>query len=147
MSYVSNSDADLYFESRYESDLWNNVSEDDKTKLEVTARRLINNLNFAGDKHDSSQSDEFPRGDDTDVPQAIKDACCEIMYALLDGRNVEFEQELIGDTLAVTSNIRRNIDAGTVDVARVHGIPSIVAWNLLRPYLRDGSVITLSRVG
>jgi hypothetical protein len=144
--YVNNSEADLYFESRYDSTLWDSVSEDDKTKLANNATRLLNALNWAGDKHDEDQDNEFPRGDDTTVPTDIKNACCEIMYALLDGRSPEYERELIGDNSLATSGVRRAIDPGIVDVARLHNIPSSVAWNMIRPYLRDGSAITLVRV-
>jgi hypothetical protein len=144
--YVTNSDADLYFESRYDSALWDTTSETDKTKLLTSATRLLDALNYCGDKHDAEQENEFPRGDDEEVPQAIKDACCEIAYALLDGRNPEYEREMAGDNSLGTSGVRRGIDPDIVDVARVHNIPSSVAWNMIRPYLRDGSAITLVRV-
>jgi len=144
--YVENSEADLYFESRYDSALWDTVSETDKDKLEATARRLINALNYVGSKHDEDQDNEFPRGDDTTVPQAIKDACCEVMYAILDGRNVEYDHETLGQQRSAASGVSVNTDPDIVDVARLHNIPSSVAWNLLRPYLRDGSAITLVRM-
>lgn len=144
--YVTNSEADLYFESRYNSELWDEITEAEKDRLRTTATRLLEALNYCGEKHDADQENEFPRGDDTVVPQAIKDACCEIMYALLDGRDPEYEREMIGDNSMGTSGARRSIDPDIVDVARVHNIPSSVAWNMIRPYLRDGSAITLVRV-
>lgn len=146
MSYVTNTESDLYFESRYNSGLWDAVSEADKTKLLLRSTQLIDRLNFAGDRHDEAQSFEFPRGEDTTVPQDIKDACCEIAYALLDGRDVEVEREILGQSSAGAAASRVSGNPNIVDIARLHNIPSGVAWNLLRPYLRDGSVFTLSRV-
>lgn len=146
MSYVTNSEADTYFESRYNSDLWNTITEDIKTKLIATATRYLEALNWAGCKNDENQVLEFPRGADTTVPQDIKDACCEIAYALLDGRDVETERELLGQSSSGAAGSRVANDPDIVDVARLHNIPSAVAWNKIRPYLRDGSVVTLSRV-
>jgi hypothetical protein len=145
-TYIENSEADLYFESRYNSGLWDETSEADKTKLLATASRYLQSLNWAGDKADEDQELEFPRGDDTDIPDDIKNAVCEIAYALLDGRDIEFERELIGQSSAAAAGSRTTTDPDTVDVAKLHGIPSTVAWNLIRPYLRDGSAITLVRL-
>lgn len=144
--YLSNSEADLYFESRLDSELWDTISETDKDKLEATARRLLNALNYSGDKHSPTQDNEFPRGEDTVVPTDIKNACCEVMFALLDGRSPEYEREMLGQQTSAATGISYDTDPDIVDVARLHNIPSNVAWNMLRPYLRDGSAITLVRV-
>lgn len=145
-AYITNGDADLYFESRLDSDLWDETNETNKTKALATATRLIDRLNFEGDKTDDDQSLEFPRGGDTSIPQDIKDACCEIAYALLTGRDPEYEAEHQGTTTASNEVGRLVTDARSINMAKAHSIPSAVAWNLLRPYLRDGSVFTLSRV-
>lgn len=145
-AYISNADADVYFESRYDSGLWDATSEANKTKLLATATRLIDRLNFAGDKHDEDQELEFPRDDDTEIPSDIKYACCEIAYAILSGRDPEYEAMLLAQTTASNEGGRLVNDPNIVNVAQVHSIPSQLAWNFLRPYLRDGSIITLSRV-
>lgn len=144
--YITNSDADLYFEARFKSDLWNEINEVTKTQLLVTATRLIDRLNFIGDQYDEDQGLEFPRGTDTSVPQDVKDACCEIAYALLNDRDIEYEAELMNQTTASNEAGRLVTDGGIVNLAKVHSIPSQLAWNLLRPYLRNGSEITLSRI-
>lgn len=144
-SYVTNAEADLYFESRFDSGLWNIALEAEKTQVLATASRYLSPLNWAGDKADADQVLEFPRGEDTDIPEDIKSAVCEIAYALLDGRNIEYEREMIGQTGVAALGSRLATDPDSVDVARLHGIPSVVAWHLLRPYLRDGSAVTLVR--
>lgn len=147
MSYVTNSEANDYFQnSRYNAGLWNATGEPDKTKLLFEATQLIDNLNFSGDKADEDQELEFPRGDDDDIPEDIKIACYEIAYAILAGRDVEYEAELLGQTTASSQIGRLVVDPDTVNLAKIHLIPSIKAWMKLRPYLRNGSVITLSRI-
>jgi hypothetical protein len=145
-SYVTNSDANTYFLLRYNSSIWDSTSETDKTKLLATATRLIDRLNFLGDRADEEQELEFPRGIDTEVPQAIKDATCEIAYMLRDGRDVEYEAEQMDTNTNSMGGSRLLSSMDVVNMAKIHGIPSAVAWSLLRPYLREGSVITLSRI-
>lgn len=146
-SYVTNSEANTYFhDQRYNSGLWDQTSEADKTKLLLEATQLIENLNFSGDKADEDQELEFPRGDSDDVPEDIKIACYEIAYAILSGRDVEYEAQLIGQSTASTSVGRLVVDPDTINLAKIHLIPSVKAWLKLRPYLRNGSVITLTRL-
>ena len=45
---------------------------------------------------EGSQELEFPRGADTEVPEAIRRACYEIAHTLLDGKDPELELENLG---------------------------------------------------
>jgi hypothetical protein len=94
-----------------------------------------------------TQPREFPRDDDTVVPAAIEHACYYIAYALLAGRDPEMELE----NLAVTSH--RYSSVGTAynrEIAPlehiVNGIPSVNAWNLLKPFLRANTEVRITRV-
>lgn len=144
-AYLTNSEADVIFESRPYSSDWDAASttEDLKTKLLTRATQLIDDLNFIGSKTDEDQELEFPRGDDTAIPESIKKACAEIAYAILGGRDIEYDHELLG---ASAANEAGRLSSSVINIAKLHGIPSIKAWNYLRPYLRDGSSITLNRV-
>jgi hypothetical protein len=144
--YVMNYDADVYFTTRLNSELWDKQSEDRKTAALTTATRYIDTLNFAGSKTDSVQALEFPRGGDLVVPQRIKDACCEIAYALLDGRDIEYEGELLENSALGMGDNRQVSDTDVINLAKVHGIPSRLAWDMLLPCLQSGSEITISRV-
>lgn len=143
--YISIYDADTYFGTRFNSDSWNPTSDPDKTKLLMTATRMIDTLNYAGDKTDEDQELEFPRGGDTEIPLSIKYACCEIAYALLQGFDPEYELRNLSNQASSFDNIKIQ-NTNSYHEARINGIPSTVAWDLLRPFLRDGSSITLSRV-
>lgn len=138
--------ADSYFYDRYGADGWWDESELNKRRLLNTATLIINNLNFTGDKSDPDQEDEFPRGTDTEVPVQIKRACCEIALCIMNGSEPNYDFDTLFDASTNLDIGRLTTDPNQVNIAKVHGVPSIVAWGMLRPFLRDGSVITLSRV-
>jgi hypothetical protein len=145
-AYISVSGADLYFNERLNSEVWTVETVTNKEKALKTATRYINRLNFAGDKTDENQTFEFPRGGDTEIPQEVQDATCEIAIALLDGRDIEFEHEMGNLESSGFGGGRLRSESEWIPEAKAHGIPSIVAWNLLKPFLRDGRHITLNRV-
>ncbi len=144
--YISNSDANTYFTERFNSPLWNTKTEAEKTAALATATRIIDTLNFEGEKTDEAQELEFPRGGDTTIPVAIQYACCEIAYCLFDGYDPEYNLRNLHKSQQAFDTNREVRDTKRQHPALTHGIPSIVAWDFLRPFLRDGSTITLSRV-
>jgi len=144
-AYCTMAEADDYFlTKRINSEDWFTNSEERKDAALETATRYIDLLNLVGDKHLEDQELEFPRDDDEDVPEPIKMATYEIAFALITGRDIEMESEMDGDSSHSVDMARANF-SGFINEARVHGIPSIVAWKLLRPFTRDGSTFTLSR--
>lgn len=144
-SYCTITDGDAYFSLRIPYDVWVNASTDDKTRALAMATQLIDHLNYQGIKHDPTQVLEFPRNDDTIVPRDIQVACCEIAYALLDGRDLDYDTEGLADNDISFERIRVRFDKTSIPVHIAHQIPSVIAWNHLRPYLRDAANITLSR--
>jgi hypothetical protein len=144
-SYCDISFADEYMEGRIESATWDTSIDNKKNRALISATRLIDSLSYTAQKKVSTQALQFPRTDQDDVPVEIKYACCEIAYALLDGRDVEFDAELEGHTGVSMESTRIGIDADYVDYAKIHNIPSSVAWGYLLPFLREGKSITLRR--
>lgn len=140
-------DADAFFLTRPDvGQVWATAAADTKQRFMEYATELIDNLNYTGDKNVDTQELEFPRGSDTVVPKAIEQACYLCARELLDGRDPEFEAEHLNDMGATYGNARSRKDASHVSEATAHGIPSEAAWRLIRPYLRDGREVTLSRV-
>lgn len=133
--YITRTNADTYFTERYPSDLWDAATNDTKDKILIVATKIIDTLNFFGEKTNSSQEREFPRDGDTEVPQDILDACCEIAYALLDGVDIEKEYNklMISSTSLDVASITFNNQMSQHIVA---GVPSLTAWRKLLPYLR-----------
>ena len=169
-------DANTYFDGRLYSTVWSAASTPDKTKAMEQATRIIDRLNFAGEKHAAhivrfgltgrndfeisltlaqqalvsaaglTQATEFPRGDDTEPQADIFLACYEIAIALLDGVNPDEEFNDLGVVSEGYSSVRTTYDRTTVPEHTNAGIPSATAWRYLKPYLRSGHGVKLSRV-
>ncbi len=94
-----------------------------------------------------AQTTEFPRGSDTEVPEAIRRATYEIAHALLDGRDPEQEMEAMGIKSHRYANVATEYRRDNVPIEHLmHGVVSYHAWSLLRPFLRDDEVVRLNRV-
>jgi hypothetical protein len=90
---------------------------------------------------------EFPRGEDTVVPETIRRACYEIAYSLLDGKDPELELENLGVVSQGYSSVRTTYSRSQVPIEHlINGIPNALAWRLLKPFLRDGDAVKLTRV-
>lgn len=138
-------EADSYFSTKTLDTLWANQSDDRKSAALERATILIDTLRFSGSKTSTSQENQFPRDGDTEVPVAIERATYEVARAILDGRDVEYENEDM-DVDQLTLNriaIRRDLNA--FSEPKIHGIPSKVAWDLLLPFLSSGDSLTLRR--
>jgi hypothetical protein len=144
--YIDTSDANTYFGERFDSGAWDTASESDKLKALKTGTRAIDRLNFLGVKTDESQELQFPRDDDTVVPDDIKWACCEIAYALLDGIEPELEFENLDMSSQGYGSVRSTYNRDDKPIHMICGIVSSVAWRYLLPYLRDGRAIDVTRV-
>jgi hypothetical protein len=164
-------EANEYFEHRLHEIAWFDSDATDRPKALIKAADLIDNLNFKGDKHDvneisydadgeylfptddelreaeASQELEFPRGEDTEVPNQILIASWEIAYALLDGVDPDLDVENLGVVSQGYASVRTTYARNQAQVEHLmHGIPSATAWRYLKPFLRDADKIQLSRV-
>lgn len=160
-------EATEYFAQRLHETAWSAASDADREKALVAATQIIDGLNFKGCKHsvytlldansaadaseiqsaEASQALEFPRGTDTEVPEAIRRACYEIAYALLDGKDPELELENLSVESMGYGQVRTGYSRNQVPIEHIiNMVPSSVAWRLLRPFLRDGDAVKLSRV-
>src|SRR4026208_2227678 len=83
-SYVDIDEAQTYFDARLNTDPWDEAEAATRQKAVSHAARLIDRLAFKGDKTADDQTLEFPRNGDSEVPQDIKNACCELALVLLD---------------------------------------------------------------
>lgn len=144
--YGSLNDALTYFGTKLNEVVWLAASDDKRTRAMEEATRRIDRLNFAGDKAESDQTFEFPRTDDTDIPVEIEQATYELAYAFLDGVDPEIEFELLNQEAAKFAQASSRSDVSIVMEHLVHGIPNLMAWNYLKPYLRDSQGVSLSRI-
>jgi len=165
--YGTLQEAQEYFENRLHETAWSKAQVADRPKALRAATRIIDTLNFKGDKHtvhvlleanedasedeiraeEAAQALEFPRGADTVVPEAIRLACYEIGHSLLDGKDPELELENLGIISSGLSSVRTTYNLAQVPIEHiVNGVPNALAWRYLRPFLRDEDAIKLSRV-
>ena len=92
-SYIEIVDANIYFGERLNTEEWDNASDANKLKALYMATRIIDRFNYRGEMTDESQEHQFPRGGDTEVPETIKEACCEIALKLLEEIDPDMEFE------------------------------------------------------
>ena len=145
-AYMTVAEADTYMDTyRLITSAWDAATEASKTKSLAIATRMIDQLAFDGDKADADQAQQFPRGSDTSVPTEIKEACAECAYSLLDGVDIELEYDNIRANTMGFANVRSSQNSSMVPEHKVAGIPSLIAWLLLKPYLRTGGSVSLMR--
>ncbi len=135
--YATISEADTYFAGRLNVDAWDDANTTNRNKALIEATTRIDRLNFYGAMTETDQTLQFPRDDDTDYPDDIKYACAEIAFALLDGVDPEIEFENLNLVSQGIGNVRATYDRTSPPEHIAAGIPSIIAWRFLKPYLRD----------
>ena len=168
--YGSLDEADGYFAVRLHEFAWTSATAADRRKALIAARAIIDALNYKGVKHavytlcggdpeassvsaediraaEASQPLEFPRGDDTEVPEAIRIAEYEIAHALLDGKEPELELENLAVSAMGYGAVKTSYDRSQLPIEHVVNLcPSSSAWRLLKPFLRDSDALKLSRL-
>jgi hypothetical protein len=168
--YGSITKANAYFLTRLHSEAWEMENATNQTKALYTATRIIDRLNYKGNKRsvylavlaaggwdqlalldiqvaEAAQELEFPRDTDTTVPVDIETACFEISLALLDGVDPDIELENLGVTNQSYSGVKTSYNRDQQPIEHLlHGIPSAMAWRILKPFLRDGRAVITVRV-
>lgn len=147
-AYGQVADADTYFETRLDASAWNDETDNSRKEAAlITATQRIDRLQFVDDKTDEDQDYEFPRGEDeTETPEEIITACYEEALALLDGCDITKEiasLNLSGSTLGRSS---MSMNTSFIPEYFANGIASALAWQYLRPFLRDPRSILVHRV-
>jgi hypothetical protein len=138
LSYVNLAEANEYFSNRLHADAWAEASDADKEKALAMAAKAIDRQPLRGRKSDREQTLAFPRYPDTEVPEAVKEACCEEALALLERGNSQrrkLQQE------GVQSFSLGNMSE-TYVVGAGKGLLSQEAKELLQPWLLGGVFIT-----
>jgi hypothetical protein len=138
--------AETYFENRLNSDVWDQTIVKDRQNALIAATRAIDKLNYSNIKYDEDQILQFPRGDDTTIPIEIEYACYEIAIKFLEGHDSEIEAQSMGVLTETYSGVRTTYQSGYASEHLRAGIPSIEAWEYLKPYLRDQRGVSLLRV-
>ena len=98
-SYISVTDADTYFATKYGAEAWSALSTETKDQLLITATQRIDTLRLKGRKYVYTQTLNFPRYLDRNIeyqqdylydvnlntiPEVVEKATCEEALALLN---------------------------------------------------------------
>ena len=137
-SYIDIEEANEYFAGRLHAESWSGADSETKEKALRQATRQIDRQPLNGRKTETSQTLAFPRYPDSEVPDAVKDACCEVALALLERGNSQrrkLQQE--GVQSFSLGNMSETFAAGAGK-----GLLSQEAKELLRPWLLGGVFIT-----
>lgn len=131
MPYNTNEEADAYFSARYGYDLWVPLDENQKTQALTSAQQMLDIMCvWSGEPTDPEQDYAFPRDGETEVPEDVKNAECEIAY------NVVAQ----GNTSTEAGNPLSKLKAGSVelnweaDTMPTNPIVNDLTKTLLRPY-------------
>lgn len=137
-SYIDIDGADEYFAGRLHAESWGQADDSTKEKALKQATKIIDRQRLNGRKTDPAQPLAFPRHPDTEIPQAVKEACCEEALALLERGNSQrrkLQQE--GVQSFSLGNMSETFATGAGK-----GLLSQEAKELLRPWLLGGVFIT-----
>ena len=137
-SYCTTEYADEYFKNRLHAESWGQADESTKEKALRQATRAIDRQLLRGRKTNPEQELAFPRHPDTEVPAAVKEACCEEALALIESGNSQrrkLQQE--GVQSFSLGNMSETYVAGAG-----RGLLSQEAKELLRFWLLGGVFIT-----
>jgi len=137
---------DTYFSVSLGGSDWSAASEGDKSKALVAATRAIDRLRFRYDKTDSAQELEFPRNDETVVPSNVTYAAYELANVLLSGVDLELEHKALTEQVSNLGDSTSARVPNAVSANAAAGIPSIVAWRYLQPYLERVRGVRVTRV-
>jgi len=137
-SYIDIEGANEYFENRLHAESWGQADDETKEKALRQATKTIDRQPLRGRKTNPEQELAFPRYPDTEVPEAVKEACCEEALALLERGNSQrrrLQQE--GVQSFSLGNMSETYAAGAGK-----GLLSQEAKELLRPWLLGSVFIT-----
>jgi len=146
-SYTTADEADIYFEKRLHTSVWDNADPDDKDKALMWATRLLDEMvKWKGLQVDSYNELRWPRygvfnQDDEelsslDIPQFLKDATAEFaMHLLAADRTLETNRDLTGfkSVQVDVIKIEMNTGAGGSANASKPIMPKSV-WSIIKFY-------------
>lgn len=146
MSYYGTvAEGDTFFETVMNPDAWENATDNEKIAALTTASRLIDTFRYSDSKADPDQELQFPRGDDTEVPEKIEQAAYYIAERLLDGFDIDEHFEELNTLKAQIGSVSETKNSKPMPKHLYFGVPSYAAWNLICQYF-DREQLTLIRV-
>lgn len=146
--YADTAYADAYFAERVDADSWAPLDIAVKERALKHATKLVDQCDFVLEKTDEDQAREFPRAGETEVPDEVLQATCEVAYELtVKNRLPENMTKKAGITSESVGDTSRSWGAGGVSeiLGESSGLPSTQAAILLRDWIEDPRELQLQR--
>lgn len=140
MALITESQAQIYIDKIVESTAWDTATTNERSAALEQASMAVERLNFKDYMDLTSLSESNAK--DIDIIYAIAESA----LRFLEGIDINLELENLRVDAQSFGAVRTTYNAHPKPEYYIHGIPSQVAWNLLRPHLRDGSIIQVRRV-
>lgn len=138
-------EGDQFFRIRSVNALWLTATDEQKINALTEATEIIDTLNFLGEKHDSEQYRQFPRGNDTVAPVKIRQATYLIAYKILEGFDQDMEIQSASVQKENFEGFGITYFGGKTPLHIQLGIPSYKAFTYLIPFLRRPDEIKIQR--
>lgn len=139
--YGSVVEADRYFAKRLNTLDWDDATNNEKLLSVLAATELVEQFNYTGKKYVSTQELEFPR-DTNGIPEPIKVAVYLIAQKIVGGWDIDDD----ANANRVLSSRYDVIHAVYRDVSLEHaGIPSKMAWYILKQYLHKQDQVRIQK--
>lgn len=128
-----------HLELRLGTQKWDLSTEEEQRAALQMASDDIDNLPLRGYVRVEDQERRFPRdyASSDQVPLAVQKACVELALEYIKGVDSHKEYELLTRRQMVYATIREQRETTSVEPHIAAGIPSLRAFNLLVPFLRD----------
>lgn len=138
-AYADETYAEEYLSLRLDTRAWDIATEKEKQASLQMASDDLDRLPLRGVRKTTVQQRRFPRdyAASSDVPEAVKQACVELALEYLKGADSQEEYSLLTRQNSQYATIREQRDPQNMEPHIVAGIPSLRAFNLMVPFLRD----------
>jgi hypothetical protein len=159
-SYLTEVEADAYFNNRLYASVWTAATTDDKKRALIWATKLIDlAFEWTGAIHLLTQSLRWPRSgmltidgnfiENTVIPSLLKDAVAELGLALLK-RDRSEEPEILGQgfSSASVSSVSVTVDSNQIiGLLPAYVVNFLLVWGEIRlPNSSSGRMVPLVRV-
>jgi hypothetical protein len=148
-AYADIAAANAYLANTLGTDGWDSASTLNQNKALVMATRAINRLRYQGFQTEDARTagNQFPRGTDTAVPDAVVGATIEEANALLGDILPDEAFKDLRVKRESMSGVSITYDTSLNDGAHTRaGFTSRTAYNMLKPYLYDRKSMRVDRV-
>lgn len=143
--YATVEDGDLFMRRFFNSNPWTSATRANKLLALATATQYMDRLNYKGEKTDAEQTAQFPRDGNTSIPLDIRNACILSANAILDGIDTELEYSNLYAMSLKFETAQISYSRERIPEHLLLGIPSILAFRLIKPYLASRQGFSIKR--